>query len=153
MSYQLPTISNHVPLSSPHQSNQQITQPDTKTTTSAKPKMTTPQTRTTYRSLLRLLPRRNQKPFLRHPPTPLHLRLRELYREPVESETVQQSKLHEAEQLATYAKAQKTYSLLLERYNPGMTLDEQEKIRLTARRVGMELPVRPEDGEGGKKGE
>ena len=119
--------------------------------------MTTPQTRTTYRSLLRLLPRRNQKPFLRHPPTPLHLRLRELYREPVESETVQQSKLHEAEQLATYAKAQKTYSLLLERYNPGMTLDEQEKIRLTARRVGMELPVRPEDGEGdvegGKKGE
>ena len=34
-----------------------------------------------------------------------------------------------------------------------MTLDEQEKIRLTARRVGMELPVRPEDGEGGKKGE
>lgn len=58
--------------------------------------------------------------------------------------------------MAMYAKAQKTYAILLERYNPGMTLDEQEKIRLTARRVGMELPVMAEEGNGegsGKKGE
>lgn len=32
------------------------------------------------------------------------------------------------------------YATLLERYNPGMNMEEEERIRLTARRVGMELP-------------
>ena len=32
------------------------------------------------------------------------------------------------------------YATLLERYNPGMTMDEEERVRLTARRIGMELP-------------
>lgn len=42
--------------------------------------------------------------------------------------------------MAQYARAQRTYAALLERYNPGMNMDEEEKIRLTARRVGMDLP-------------
>jgi len=33
------------------------------------------------------------------------------------------------------------YATLLEKYNPGMSMDEEEKVRLTARRVGMELPA------------
>ena len=32
------------------------------------------------------------------------------------------------------------YATLLERYNPGMSMDEEERVRLTARRVGMDLP-------------
>lgn len=32
------------------------------------------------------------------------------------------------------------YATLLERYNPGMNMDEEERVRLTARRVGMDLP-------------
>lgn len=32
------------------------------------------------------------------------------------------------------------YATLLERYNPGMEMDEEERVRLTARRVGMDLP-------------
>jgi ATP synthase assembly factor FMC1, mitochondrial len=32
------------------------------------------------------------------------------------------------------------YATLLERYNPGMGMDEEERVRLTARRVGMDLP-------------
>ncbi len=33
------------------------------------------------------------------------------------------------------------YVSLLERYNPGMgVVDEEERVRLTARRVGMEMP-------------
>lgn len=32
------------------------------------------------------------------------------------------------------------YVSLLERYNPGMNMDEEERVRLTARRVGMDLP-------------
>lgn len=54
--------------------------------------------------------------------------------------------------MAQYARAQRTYSALLERYNPGMNLDEEERIRLTARRVGMDLPELYE-GEDGKKSE
>jgi ATP synthase assembly factor FMC1 len=45
------------------------------------------------------------------------------------------------------------YATLLERYNPGMNMDEEERVRLTARRVGMDLPeeflVGPDSG-GGK---
>lgn len=29
---------------------------------------------------------------------------------------------------------------LLERYNPGMNMDEAERVRLSARRIGVELP-------------
>ncbi|KAJ5678732.1 hypothetical protein N7462_006976 [Penicillium macrosclerotiorum] len=49
-------------------------------------------------------------------------------------------RLQEASQMAQYAKAQRTYAALLERYNPGMHLEEEERIRLTARRVGFDLP-------------
>ena len=48
--------------------------------------------------------------------------------------------MQEAEQLAQYARAQRMYAKLLERYNPGMNLDEEERIRLTARRGGLDLP-------------
>lgn len=41
------------------------------------------------------------------------------------------------------------YTTLLDRYYPGINLDEQERIRLTARRVGMDLPVVNENGENG----
>jgi ATP synthase assembly factor FMC1, mitochondrial len=41
------------------------------------------------------------------------------------------------------------YITLLERYNPGMTMDEEDRVRLTARRVGMEMPL--EFDIGGKK--
>jgi ATP synthase assembly factor FMC1 len=46
------------------------------------------------------------------------------------------------------------YATLLERYNPGMNMEEEERVRLTARRVGMELPevfthVGSGQGEGG----
>jgi hypothetical protein len=30
---------------------------------------------------------------------------------------------------------------LLERYNPGMGMTEEERVRLSARRVGINLPV------------
>ena len=33
------------------------------------------------------------------------------------------------------------YATLLERYNPGMTMEDEERTILTARRVGMEMPV------------
>lgn len=47
------------------------------------------------------------------------------------------------------------YATLLERYNPGMNMEEEERVRLTARRVGMNLPeefVSPEPAEGSGNG-
>ncbi|KAL1297427.1 hypothetical protein AAFC00_004957 [Neodothiora populina] len=53
----------------------------------------------------------------------------------------QAQRLHEAEQFVSYVQAQREYLSLLERYNPGANMDEEERVRLSARRVGMELPV------------
>jgi hypothetical protein len=46
----------------------------------------------------------------------------------------------QANQLIQYLKAQRQYTTLLERYNPGMNMDDEERVRLSARRIGMELP-------------
>lgn len=48
--------------------------------------------------------------------------------------------MDQAEQYVHYAKAQRMYTTLLEKYNPGMEMNEEERVRLTARRVGMDLP-------------
>ena len=45
------------------------------------------------------------------------------------------------------------YATLLERYNPGADMTEEERVRLTARRVGMELPIEAEKDNGGKEGQ
>ena len=45
-----------------------------------------------------------------------------------------------------YAKAQRMYATLVARYNPGMDMDQEERVRLTARRVGMDLPVENDFG-------
>lgn len=50
-------------------------------------------------------------------------------------------KTAELEQFVLYVRAQRMYATLLERYNPGMNMDEEERVRLSARRVGMNLPV------------
>ena len=50
------------------------------------------------------------------------------------------------EQFAAYLKAQRNYTNLIERYNPGMGMDEAERVRLSARRVGMNLPIEHKDG-------
>lgn len=63
-------------------------------------------------------------------------------------------RFQEAEQLAKYARAQRTYIELLERYNPGMGMDEEERVRLTARRVGLDVPSLYEaEGDKGKGSE
>lgn len=62
------------------------------------------------------------------------------------------SQLDHAEQFVGYVQAQRSYAALLERYNPGMGMTEEERVRLSARRVGMNLPVEFEEGVGEKTG-
>ncbi|EYE94476.1 LYR motif-containing protein [Aspergillus ruber CBS 135680] len=108
----------------------------------------TPHARSTYRALLREHPRRS---LPKTTTTPLHARLRDHFRTTAATPqfTNMKGRVQEAEQLAVYVRAQRTYKALVERYNPGMGMDEEERIRLTARRVGWDLPV--VGGEGEKK--
>ncbi|KAM0562823.1 hypothetical protein ACHAPJ_001663 [Fusarium lateritium] len=94
--------------------------------------------RSLYRSLLRELPPR---PILASPRTPLHSRLRDSFATDSKSPTSPDARAHAAAQAVAYLRSQRMYATLLERYNPGMGMDEEERVRLTARRVGMDLPV------------
>jgi len=86
--------------------------------------------RSLYRALLRELPHRPLSA-----PSPIQQRIRTT----ISSEDAT-PQLEETEQFIQYAKAQRMYATLLERYNPGMGMDEEERVRLSARRVGMNMP-------------
>ncbi|KAM3509057.1 hypothetical protein MY11210_006473 [Beauveria gryllotalpidicola] len=99
--------------------------------------------RSLYRAILRELPPR---PILAAPRSPLHAQLRSTFSSSSSSsgdgdESAAAHSLAVAAELVAYLRAQRTYATLLERYNPGMGMDETERVRLTARRVGMDLPV------------
>lgn len=97
--------------------------------------------RSLYRSLLRHLPPRH--PSL--PRSPLRERLRQSFLAPSSSSAQPSAApalaLARGRQYLAYLRAQRDYAALVERYNPGMGMDEEERVRLTARRVGMNLPV------------
>jgi len=44
------------------------------------------------------------------------------------------------DQAVQYLKAQRVYGALLERYNPGADMSNEDRVRLTARKVGMDMP-------------
>lgn len=99
-----------------------------------------PQIRSLYRRLLRELPSRPISS-----PSLVQARMRnqlEKSHSDSESSSVNGPLSFDAvEQMTQYLHAQRVYTTLVERYNPGMNMDEEERVRLTARRVGMELPV------------
>lgn len=95
-----------------------------------------PKLRSLYRSFLRELP---PHPILKKR-LPLHDRLREHFH-PETSPLANDSGIAQAEQYLAYIRAQMTYVTLLERYNPGMDMEEGERVRLSARRIGVELPA------------
>ncbi|RPB17303.1 hypothetical protein P167DRAFT_479893 [Morchella conica CCBAS932] len=89
---------------------------------------TPPHLRSLYRALLRELPP------LAARRTPLHHRLRDSFR--ASSGTGEA----EAVELVRYLRAQRMYATLLERYNPGLGRETEDRVRLSARRVGLEMP-------------
>lgn len=92
--------------------------------------------RSIYRSILRELPHR---PVSNSSPLKSHLRSTFFGSPPTQGISVKQQ-LEQGEQFLNYAKAQRMYATLLERYNPGMSLDEEERVKMTMRRVGMDAP-------------
>lgn len=89
--------------------------------------------RSLYRSFLRELPYRSLSN-----PSQIQQRIRGAFCSVSGEEPTNQ--IEEAEQYIQYLKAQRMYVTLLERYNPGMSMDEEERVKLTARRVGLDLP-------------
>jgi ATP synthase assembly factor FMC1, mitochondrial len=125
--------------------------------------------RSLYRRLLRELPSpgtttvaqrlpSNSKPSVLSHPTPT----KHLIRSSIASSTPPPSRQQQStqkdkpvehhiqvtEQFVQYLKAQRTYATLVERYNPGMNMNDVERVRLSARRIGMNLPKEFETGEG-----
>ncbi|KAK4458135.1 putative ras [Cladorrhinum samala] len=94
--------------------------------------------RTLYRNLLKELPPRA---LLKAPRAPLHQLLRKEF-----TSSKLESNAPKLNQYLAYLKSQRQYVELIERYNPGMGMDEEERVRLTARRVGMNLPKEFQDG-------
>lgn len=117
-----------------------------------------PTLRSLYRRLLRELP--SKPPSLLANQSPIQHTIRSRFTTPLVSssdqshETADQADIdatiHSAEQFVQYLRAQRMYTTLVERYNPGVNMNEEEKVRLTARRVGMDLPVEVGDGVGGR---
>jgi ATP synthase assembly factor FMC1 len=124
---------------------------------------TTPHLRSLYRRLLRELPVKDQTTRTAHQKlsaaSPLQKRLRAQLTSPVNAPATEASQTSQAEQFVQYVQAQRMYATLIERYNPGMGMSEEERVRLSARRIGMNLPAEyevpevpevPEGTEGGK---
>ncbi|KAH6633417.1 hypothetical protein C7974DRAFT_412412 [Boeremia exigua] len=116
------------------------------------------QLRALYRALLRELPIKTQTTHTTHQKlsaaSPLQKRLRAQIAAtaPTASSTPHdtqrlESQTAQAAQFLQYLHAQRTYATLIERYNPGMGMSEEERVRLSARRIGMNLPVEFGEGE------
>ena len=127
------------------------------------------QSRSLYRSILRELPARLPSSHtILSDPSPLQRHVRRAFTEPLsrqargaaengnctqvatgdlpgeprtqDIDSHIKRRLQEGEQYLQYVRAQRHYLTLLERYNPGVNMSEEDRLRLTARRVGMELP-------------
>lgn len=59
--------------------------------------------------------------------------------------------IHDAEEMLLFLRSQRKYTELLERYNPGATMSQAERNRLTAKRVGLSLPQENSDDYYNKK--
>ncbi|KAL9057912.1 MAG: hypothetical protein Q9162_002039 [Coniocarpon cinnabarinum] len=112
-----------------------------------------PRVRSLYRRLLRELPTSSPSTLLRPSPLQRHIRTQvstaptapppQASLAPAEAplDVRIERNLEAADQYVQYLRAQRVHTTLLERYNPGMNMTEEDRIRLTARRVGMDLPV------------
>ncbi|KZT72643.1 hypothetical protein DAEQUDRAFT_594163 [Daedalea quercina L-15889] len=55
---------------------------------------------------------------------------------------------HDLANAVTFMKSQRMYKILLERYNPLHDMSAEEKVKATARRVGLDVPLRENSDEG-----
>lgn len=97
--------------------------------------------RSLYRAILRELPQ-TPRTAVKPKPSPLRASIRNHFNDTTapKSEHEALARRQETDQAIQYLKAQRMYLTLLERYNPNADMTEEERVRLTARRVGMDMP-------------
>lgn len=104
-----------------------------------------PAIRSLYRRFLRELPSRAPEHTILSGPSPLQRHVRSSFSRTQQDSggaaAAGRSRVQEAEEYANYMRAQRMYLTLVERYNPGSNMSTEERVRLTARKVGMDLPV------------
>ncbi|KAI0269261.1 hypothetical protein BC834DRAFT_865598 [Gloeopeniophorella convolvens] len=66
------------------------------------------------------------------------------FRAILESSTSRDLDTH-AQNAITFLRSQHTYKILLDRYNPLFDLTAEERIEATARRVGLNMPITPQE--------
>lgn len=49
--------------------------------------------------------------------------------------------IRDASEILLFMRSQRKYTELLERYNPGANMTQAERTRLSARRVGLNMPI------------
>ncbi|KAI0347305.1 hypothetical protein BDW22DRAFT_1387429 [Trametopsis cervina] len=54
---------------------------------------------------------------------------------------------HDIQNAITFMRSQRTHKELLDRYNPLHDLTSEERIRATARRVGLDMPLKGGDSD------
>lgn len=99
------------------------------------------QIRSLYRRVLRELPSRPNNHSILSSPSPLQRHIRTSFSSLAADSESDSTRIDQAEQFIQYIKAQRMYLTLVERYNPGSNMSTEERVRLTARKVGMDLPV------------
>lgn len=58
----------------------------------------------------------------------------------LDKETLHPVETEHVENITTFLDSQREYIELLERYNPGISMKQTDKVKKTARRVGLEVP-------------
>ncbi|KZT52188.1 hypothetical protein CALCODRAFT_99969 [Calocera cornea HHB12733] len=96
--------------------------------------MSTP--RSLYRSILRELRKSATTPRAQRSPA-IVLHLRRVFTAPGKTP---QALLDDAQNALTFLHSQRTYKELLARYSPLSDLTPEERVKLTARRVGLDTP-------------
>lgn len=63
-----------------------------------------------------------------------------IIKEIVEEKEATKMNLMHMKNITTFLRSQRVYTELIERYNPGLTMDQEDKVRRTANRVGLLVP-------------
>lgn len=83
----------------------------------------------------------NDLKVLNDPPTKYEDKFKQLFQQQSTQKPdlpwIQKEQFHN---IHRFLSSQRTYQTLLERYNPGLSMDQQENVTKTANRVGLSVP-------------
>ncbi|KAI0637863.1 hypothetical protein C8Q77DRAFT_1153565 [Trametes polyzona] len=107
--------------------------------------MATAQHRSAYRALVREV---NRASIYSRPARPktVSAHIRSIFEDPQSSKDSARF-LHDMRNAATFMRSQRMHKTLLERYNPLLGISTEERVKKTAHRVGLDMPVTPKDEE------